>query len=92
MIRLLLARLKIEAHDVRLLVPGAVTVWVRVAGAAVDAFGCLLLGFDQFHVNDGHPCDHLRLSQELNKYRGRTRKRTQKLGRNKPSLEALQPK
>ena len=60
MVSLVLAGLEVEAHDVRLPVPGAVAIWVGVAGAAVDAFDRLLLGFYQFHVNDGHLCDHLR--------------------------------
>ena len=53
------SHLQIEAHDVRRFLSSTVAIGVHVARATVNSFDCLLLGFDELHVYDGHLGQHL---------------------------------
>jgi hypothetical protein len=53
------SHLQVEAHDVRRFLSSAVAIGVHVARTIVNSFDCLLLGFDELHVYDGHFGQHL---------------------------------
>ena len=53
------SHLQVEAHDVRRFLSSAVVIGVHAARAIVNSFDCLLLGFDELHVYDGHFGQHL---------------------------------
>jgi hypothetical protein len=60
------SHLQIEAHDVRRFLSSTVAIGVHVARAIVNSFDCLLLGFDELHVYDGHLGQHLETNVSAN--------------------------